>query len=124
MSEANRRNTITTGRRSIAAGGFAMLVLAAAAAGTAKAEELDGELLALCNTACDIHAGSIRIEDEYEAKGLDIPYAAIIRTRTRLWHELCDQIAATPARVLADVIALEQPLVASLCADLLGRASA
>lgn len=34
-------------RRDAAAGGIAMLVLAAAAAGQAKAEELDGELLAL-----------------------------------------------------------------------------
>ena len=36
------------GRRDAAAGGLAMLVLAAAAAGSAKAEELDGELLARC----------------------------------------------------------------------------
>jgi hypothetical protein len=35
-------------RRDAAAGGLAMLVLAAAAAGQAKAQELDGELLALC----------------------------------------------------------------------------
>jgi hypothetical protein len=38
----------TVSRRDAAAGGIAMLVLAAAAAGQAKAEELDGELLALC----------------------------------------------------------------------------
>ena len=36
------------GRRDAAAGGIAMLVLAAAAAGSAKAAELDGPLLALC----------------------------------------------------------------------------
>jgi hypothetical protein len=48
MSEANRRNTTPTTRRDLAAGGFAMLVLAAAAAGTDKAQELDGELLGLC----------------------------------------------------------------------------
>ncbi len=121
-------------RRDIAAGGIAMLVLAAAATGAAKAEELDGPLLALCNEACDIHAGSIRIEDEYESRGLSIPYETVIWPRTARWHDLCAEIVDTPARtpkgirakarVLADVIALDEPMVASLCADLLGRASA
>ncbi len=40
------RNSVS--RRDAAAGGLAMLVLAAAAAGQTKAAELDGELLALC----------------------------------------------------------------------------
>jgi hypothetical protein len=122
------------GRRDAAVSGFAMLVLAAAAAGSGKAEEIDGGLLALCNEACDIHAGSIRIEDEYESRGLDIPYETIIWPRTARWHDLCAEIVETPARtpegirakarVLADVIALDEPMVASLCADLLGRAGA
>jgi hypothetical protein len=131
MSEARNKNTTTATRRDIAAGGMAMLVLAAAAAGADKALELDGELLALCNEACDIHAGSIRIEDEYESCGLRIPFESVIWPRTSRWHELCAAIADTPARtpegmrakarVLADVVALEEPMVASLCADLLGR---
>ena len=76
-------------------------------------------------------AGSVRIEIEYEAKGLDAPHETIIWQRTSRWHELCAEIAATPARtpegmrakarVLADVIALDEPMVASLCSDLLGR---
>ena len=120
------------GRRAVAGSGVAMLVLAAAAAGQAKADELDGELLALCNEACDIHANSVRIEDDYEAQGLPIPYEALIWPETARWHALCAEIAETPARtpegmrakarVLADVTALEEPLVASLCSDLLGRA--
>jgi hypothetical protein len=120
-------------RRDLVAGGIAMLVLAAAAAGVDKAQELDGELLALCNEACDIHAGSIRIEDEYEARGLRIPFETVIYPRTARWHDLCAEIAETPARtpegirakarVLADVIALDEPMVASLCADLLGRSA-
>jgi hypothetical protein len=44
MSEVIKRST-TTYQRDIAAGGLAMLVLAAAAAGSANAEELDSELL-------------------------------------------------------------------------------
>ena len=109
-----------------------MLVLAAAAAGSAKAEELDGKLLALCNEACDIHAETNRVEDEHEAQGLPVPYETLIWPRVCRWHELCAEIAETPAhtpegmrakaRVLADVIALDDPLVASLCSDLLGRA--
>jgi hypothetical protein len=119
------------GRRAVAGSGVAMLVLAAAAAGQAKAEELDGELIGLCREACDIHAGSVRIEDEREAEGLPIPYKTLIYPRTDRWHELCAEIAETPAltpegmrakaRVLADVVALDEPMVASLCNDLLGR---
>ena len=51
--------TRQVGRRDAAAGGLAMLVLAAAAAGSAKAAELDGELLALCQ---EFHAS----EDELD----------------------------------------------------------
>jgi hypothetical protein len=119
------------GRRDAAAGGIAMLVLAAAAAGSTKAAEWDGALLTLCNEACDIHAGSARIEDDYESNGLPIPYETVIWPRTARWHDLCATIVDTPARtpegmrakarVLADVIALDEPMVASLCADLLGR---
>jgi hypothetical protein len=92
----------------------------------------DGELLRLCNEACDIRAGSIHIE--HEARGLPIPYETLIWPRISRWHELCAEIANTPAhtpegirgkaRVLADVVALEEPLVASLVSDILGRTGA
>ena len=51
------------GRRDAAAGGLAMLVLAAAAAGTAKAAELDGELLARCAEFRDLDDELKRIND-------------------------------------------------------------
>ena len=51
------------GRRDAAAGGLAMLVLAAAAAGSAKAAELDGELLARCAEFRDLDAELERIND-------------------------------------------------------------
>jgi hypothetical protein len=86
------------GRRSATAGGFAMLVLAASAAGSAKAEELDGKLIRLCNEGCDIHAGSVRIELEHEARGLEAPFETVIWPRTARWHELCQQIVDAPAR--------------------------
>jgi hypothetical protein len=58
----------SVGRRDAAAGGIAMLVLAAAAAGQAKAEELDGELLARC-------AEFQTVEDEFD--GLWKKYAVV-----------------------------------------------
>jgi hypothetical protein len=52
----------SVGRRDVAAGGISMLVLAAAAAAQAKAQELDGELLALC-------AEFQAVEDESDCLG-------------------------------------------------------
>ena len=118
----------------------ALLLLTAAEAGTAKATELDGELLALCNEAVALHEGSVAATDTMEAAELmhsgpgsaaawDAVYAS-----TATWHELCAEIADLPARtpegllgkakVLRRVVALEEPLVASLCRDILGRAGA
>lgn len=105
--------------------------MAAVAHGPAKPKDTDAGLIALCDEACEIHAGSVQIEHEHEAQGLPVPHETIIWPRTAKWHELCDTITDTPAetlegmrakaRVLLDVIAMEEPMVASLCADLLGR---
>ena len=51
------------GRRAVAGSGLAMLVLAAAAAGSAKEEELDGELLARCAEFRDLDNELERIND-------------------------------------------------------------
>jgi hypothetical protein len=62
-------------RRDIAAGGIAMLVLAAAAAGVDKAEELDGELL---QAAADFH----RLRAKDKAAWATLPRdAAVERAR-------------------------------------------
>ena len=120
----------------------AMLLLTAAEAGPAKAAELDGELLALCHEAVALHdAGDAMLEALLDAvqdgsrpgvaggNDWDAMYA-----QSATWHELCAQIADIPARtpeglvgkatVLRRVVALDEPLVASLCRDLLGRAGA
>jgi hypothetical protein len=117
-----------------------MLLLTAAEAGPAKAAELDGELLSLCTEAVALHEQQMAANDAIQAFGLlssspegraawDAIYA-----RTPLWDDLCDQIADLPARtpeglrgkamVLRRSVALEEPLVASLCRDVLGRAGA
>ncbi len=119
------------GRRSLI-GVASMLILVAAEAGIAKAEELDGELLALCREAVENHAESVRADDFLEQHGGDEQaHQEAMYVRVNRWHEVCAQIAEIPARtpegmrgkaaVLADVIALESPMVASLCSDLLGR---
>ena len=118
----------------------AMLLLTAAEAGPAKAAELDGNLLALCNEAVALHEASTDATDAIMAT--DPPLARLQSTaawkavyaRSATWHELCAEIADMPARtpeglrakaiVLRRVIALEEPLVASLCRDLLGRIGA
>ena len=113
------------------------LLLTAAEAGPAKAAELDGELLSLCDEAVALHAENVAATDAIDAAGL--PYSSpqnvavwtAVYARSATWHELCAEIAALPARtpeglggkaiVLRRVVALEEPLVASLCRDLLGR---
>ena len=74
------------GRGAVAGSGLAALVLAAAAAGTAKAQELDGQLLALCDEACDIQAYTNRIEEEHDAQGLPVPYECGRSRRLRKQH--------------------------------------
>jgi hypothetical protein len=119
------------GRR-VALGGAAMFALIAAEAGIAKAEELDGELLALCREAVEIHAEADRMSLAMDLPGGDTNEAwEAAYAKSGRWRDICTEIADIPARtpeglrgkaaVLADVVALDQPLVASLCSDLLGR---
>ena len=118
----------------------AMLLLSAAEAGPAKAAELDGELLALCDQAVAIHEQDAVAFDAIEDAGLEMNSPAgkaawdAIYARSATWRDLCDRITDLPARtpegmagkakVLRRVVALEEPLVASLCRDILGRAGA
>ncbi len=118
----------------------AMLLLTAAEAGPAKAAELDGQLLGLCDEAVALHAENVAATDAIDAAGLRLSSEEgaaaweAVYARSATWHDLCAEIAALPARtpeglrgkaiVLRRVVALEEPLVASLCRDLLGRAGA
>ena len=118
----------------------ALLLLSATEAGQAKASELDGELLALCDEAVALHQGSVAATDAIDAPGLmqgspkDEAAWEAAYARSATWRDLCEEIAALPARtpeglvgkarVLRRVVALEEPLVASLCRDLLGRVGA
>ena len=118
----------------------AMLLLTAAEAGPAKAAELDGRLLGLCDKAVALHAENVAATDAIDAAGLHLSSeegAAVweaVYAKSATWHELCAEIADIPARtpegsigkvkVLRRVVALEEPLVASLCRDLLGSARA
>ncbi len=118
----------------------ALLLLTAVEAGPAKAAELDGELLGLCDEAVALHAENVVATDSIDAAGLRLSSEEgaaaweAVYARSATWHELCAEIAALPARtpeglrgkaiVLRRVVALEEPLVASLCRDLLGRAGA
>ncbi len=118
----------------------ALLLLTAAEAGPAKAAELDGELLALCDEAVALHEGDVAIIDAMEAANLSLcgprgktAWEAVY-AHSDTWRDLCEQIAALPARtpeglvakakVLRRVVALEEPLVASLCRDVLRRVGA
>jgi hypothetical protein len=71
-----------------------MLILMAAEAGVAKAEELDGQLLALCREAVENHAESVRADDFLEQHGGDEQaHQEAMYVRVNRWHEVCDQIA-------------------------------
>ena len=83
----------------------AMLLLTAAEAGDAKAQELDGELMACCSELLAIDAECYRLDAVASAIDGGDPhhpawfacddYSSATNDR---WHELADQIAATPAR--------------------------
>jgi hypothetical protein len=100
MSEADRRNTTPT-RRDIAAGGIAMMVLAAAAAGVDKAQEVDGHLLALCRESVELSTDLDRITDalcDMEPKREAHPLAQRKREAAERFCELRQLIADLPAR--------------------------
>ena len=92
------------GRRTAAGSGLAMLILAAAAAGSAKAAELDGELLALCREYHDNNAEFHRLTDIWSeldsegaaAAGLDGKFAALVDRLQELRGEISGQSARTP----------------------------
>jgi hypothetical protein len=96
-------------RRDAAAGSLAMLVLAAAAAGQAKAEELDGELLALCREFHDNNHEFARLTDIYcyldstTPRGIEIDgkLAVIVERLHELRGEISDLAARTPEGIRA-----------------------
>ena len=84
------------GRRDAATGGFAMLVLAAAAAGSAKAQELDGDLLETAATINRLFAEDAR-------------HSAIMQSvdridHDRLWVEV-DETVWRPLNAAVDRLA-------------------
>lgn len=96
-------------RRDAAAGGVAMLVLAAAAAGQPKAAEQDGELIKLCHEFK-------RLNQETDRLGLmgdDLPFAdperaaldAKIRPMVDRIHAMRGEISDIPARTPEGVLA-------------------
>jgi hypothetical protein len=106
-------------RRDIAAGGIAMLVLAAAAAGQAKAEELDGELLALCRESHETIPVVTRLEDERDQLPLNHPREAALEKQ--VWaivtrrFELREAITDTPARTPEGLRAKARVALWELC---------
>ena len=97
------------GRRAVAGSGFAMLVLAAAAAGSAKAQELDGELFALTREFDETIPTVIRLEDERDAlprnhpdvNVLDAQVKALVSRRWELREAISDTPAVTPEGLIA-----------------------
>jgi hypothetical protein len=74
-----------------------MLVLAAAAAGHAKAQELDGELLALCD---EFHANRVETDIiwEVDMPAVGSPEASRSEALVDRYHELRAELAELPAR--------------------------
>jgi hypothetical protein len=123
----------------------ALLLLTAAESGTAKAPELDGELIAMCEEAMAIDRESNRLWDacpmEAEHPAWEAYHTHTNATLDR-WHELVIEISAMPSRTpeglraKAAVARSAMPvdraddgdpcdlLALSLYADMLGRAGA
>lgn len=124
---------IVRDRRTVLGVGASMLLLTAAAAGQAKAQELDGELLRLCS---DLHACQRRIDD-LTSRDVDFD------DEMTAWCRIFDEISAIPVRTpeglraKASVVELElnlsrihgelpdasAELAFSLVRDILGRAA-
>lgn len=135
-------------RRDTAASGIAMLVLAAAAAGQTKAEEMDGEMIGLCQEYHRIEDLLRAIDHLADAPTGSAEYARwketvppLVERRYELRFDISRFTARTPeglqakARVvLADLAAgadarfisydPQQALGHSLARDILGRAGA
>ena len=109
------------GRRDAAAGGIAMLVLAAASAGSAQAAELDGELLALCQEIGVVSGETDRISDALE----DIPWREwemhpLRARRCELSDRFCElreMIADAPARTPEGIRAKARVVLAEFDGD-------
>jgi hypothetical protein len=105
------------GRRAVAGSGVAMLVLAAAAAaGQAKAEELDGELLSNADELFRLEAEYMRLRPLIRSlKPEDQPAAeaAFEYADKHLWDrqdEIIDEMIVTPARTPEGIVAKARAL--------------
>jgi hypothetical protein len=123
-------------RRSAAAGGIVALLLTATGAGTAQAEQLDGELLTLCR---EFEANDVEFDRlcDDEADGHDVHQQ--IRASVDRCHEMRGLISDIPARtpeglrakaqvaliefgVDDDAVDNSKWIARSLARDVLGRA--
>jgi hypothetical protein len=103
-------------RRDAAAGGLAMLVLAAAAAGQAKAQELDGELLAISQ---EFHENRIEIDaiwdDEMPEDGT--PEARRSSILIDRYEEIRERLAELPARTPEGIRAKARVILAEFVGE-------
>jgi hypothetical protein len=93
-------------RRAVLGSGASLLLLTAAAAGPAKADELDGELLDLCIEFQEKEAILRRLDNWFRFVDFDGPEhasqqqarSAELDAGNEEWHELLDEIIEIPAR--------------------------
>jgi hypothetical protein len=96
------------------------------------ADHTDAKVIALCNEANALHRVVDRLTQKADAEGRFLPgRAPEIPPKVAAWHDLVERITFTPAatpegirakaEVLATVVALDAPEVASLVSDILGR---
>jgi hypothetical protein len=99
---------------------------------TVPADHPDAAVIGWCNEANALHHTISKLTQKADAEGRFIPgRAPEIRPKCDAWHDLVERITFTPAaspegirakaEVLATVVALDEPEVASLVSDILGR---
>ncbi|WP_284945337.1 hypothetical protein [Acidisoma cladoniae] len=135
------------GRRNLI-GGASMLILMAAEAGVAKAEELDGQLLALCAEYHEKEDEFDRLSDIFDAldradpehRRIDAVFTPLVGRIHEIRDEVSEIAARTPEGLRAKAkVSLRElahggnlgggpaneadRVVWSLCCDLLGRAA-
>jgi hypothetical protein len=91
-------------------------------------DHADAALVALCNEADRLHYRTERAGDPMTR---DAAADERVRADVSTWHDLVEKITFTPAitpegirakaEVLAPVVALNEPSVASIVSDILGR---
>lgn len=105
-------------RRDAAAGGIAALILGAAADGQAKAAELDGELLALCQEFHDLQAKMDAADEAAEDSRTGSPahrlWEATIRPLVDRSHDVRFEIAELAARTPEGLQAKARVVMADL----------